>query len=108
MKSKNTFIQKITSRKFLLSALAALSGIGALIFGENAAVQTVMGALMVILPAVVYCITEGRIDAANVSLIANTVTDAAQKLGANESTVQTLETIGTAATQMAECANAEK
>ncbi|MBE6662822.1 MAG: hypothetical protein E7606_06080 [Ruminococcaceae bacterium] len=103
MVQKNTLIQKLTSRKFLLSALAALAGVCALIFGENATVQTVMGALMVILPAVVYCITEGKIDAANVARIADAVTDAAQKLGANDNTVQSLEKIGVAATQMAEC-----
>lgn len=96
-------IQKLTSRKFIMSALAALTGICALIFGENEVVQTIMGALMVILPAVVYCITEGKIDTANINLISSAVTDTAQKLGADESTVKNLEKIGSAAVSMVEC-----
>ncbi|MBQ7380744.1 MAG: hypothetical protein IJW69_01520 [Clostridia bacterium] len=98
----NTLIKKLTSRKFIMSALAALTGICALIFGENEIVQTVMGALMVILPATVYCITEGRIDAANAKLISGAVTDAAQRLGAAENTVKNLEKIGSAAVSMVE------
>lgn len=96
-------LQKLTSRKFIMSALAALAGIFALIFGENEVVQIVTGALMVILPSVIYCITEGKIDAANVTLISSAVTDAAQKLGAKEDTVKNMETIGNAAALMAEC-----
>ncbi len=99
---KSNWIQKLTSRKFILTALTALTGVCTLIFGENAAVQTVMGALMVILPAIVYCITEGKIDAASLSLISSAVTDAAEKLGATESTVEGLHKIGNAASALTE------
>ena len=87
----------MTSRKFILAALAAVSGVCSLLFGENQAVQTVMGALMVILPATVYCITEGRIDAASVAEISKAVTDAAEELGASDQTLRGLEKLGDAA-----------
>ena len=99
---KSTWIQKWTSRKFLLAALTALTGISTLIFGENAVVQTVMGALMVILPATVYCITEGKIDAASMHQISSAVTEAAQELGATESTVESLSKITEAASTIVE------
>ncbi len=97
-----SLLKKLTSRKFIISALAALTGICALIFGENEAVQTIMGALMVILPSVVYCVMEGKIDAANVSLISSAVTDAAKRLGADENTIKSLEKIGSATASMTE------
>lgn len=99
---KSNLIQKLTSRKFILAALTALTGIFTLIFGENAVVQTVMGALMVILPATIYCITEGKLDAASITLISSAVTEAAEKLGATENTVENLHKIGDAATAMTE------
>lgn len=97
---KSTLLQKLTSRKFILAALTALTGVCTLLFGENAAVQTVMGALMVILPAIVYCITEGKIDAASISQISNAITDAAEKLGASKNTLDGLGKIGDAASSM--------
>lgn len=99
---KNDWIKKLTSRKFILTALAAISGICSLVFGENHAVQTVMGALMVILPATVYCITEGKIDAASVAKISKAVTDAAEELGASKETLRGLEKIGDAAEALTE------
>ena len=99
---QNQFIQKLTSRKFLISALAAITGICALIFGENETVQIIMGALMVILPTVIYCVIEGKIDASSVAAVSTAITDAAKQLGANETTVKHLENIGSAATSMAD------
>ena len=94
---KELLLQKLTSRKFLISALSAVAGICALIFGESHAVSTVMGAMMVIVPSVVYCIMEGRIDAQSAKNIGRAITDTAQKLGANEKTVEALEKVGGAA-----------
>ena len=99
---KATLFQKLTSRKFILAALTALTGVCTLLFGENAAVQTVMGALMVILPAIVYCITEGKIDAASISQISGAITDAAEKLGASEHTLEGLSKINDAASAITE------
>ena len=99
---RSELIQKLTSRKFILAALTVLTGILSLIFGENAAVQTVMGALMVILPTAVYCITEGRIDAASITHISTAISDAAEKLGASEHTVKQIEQIGSAAASLGE------
>lgn len=93
MKQDSLFL-KLTSRKFIISALSAIAGICALLFGENHIVSTVMGAMMVIVPSVVYCIMEGRIDAESAKSISGAITDAAQKLGADEQTLKTLEKVG--------------
>ena len=60
----NAFLKKLTSRKFLLSIISMAAGLAALCGADEAIVSVVAGALMTVLPAVVYCITEGRIDAA--------------------------------------------
>ena len=90
---KNEWIQKLTSRKFIISALSALTGILSIILGENEAVNTIMGTLMVIIPSVIYCIMEGKIDVASAKAIGTAVADAAAQLGANRSTLENLEKI---------------
>lgn len=94
---KKELFQRLTSRKFIISALSAVAGICALIFGESHAINTVMGAVMVIVPSVVYCIMEGRIDVQSAKSIGDAITDAAQKLGATEKTVETLEKVSNSA-----------
>ena len=97
---KDQILQKLTSRKFIISALSAIAGICALIFGESHVVNTVTGAMMVIVPSVAYCIMEGRIDAESAKSIGSAITDAAQKLGANDKTLEALEKVNTAATSL--------
>lgn len=93
---KDSLTEKLTSRKFIISALSTIAGICSLCFGESHIVSTVMGAMMVIVPSVVYCIMEGRIDAESAKSIGSAITDAAQKLGANDKTLETLEKVNTA------------
>lgn len=95
--NKEELIRKFTSRKFIIAAISAITGVIALLVGDNAAVQTIAGALMIVVPAVVYCVTEGRVDAASAAAITSAVTDAAEKLGADEKTVQTIGKLGDAA-----------
>ncbi len=90
------FLEKLTSRKFIVTAITTIAGIVTMIIGENEIVNIITSALMVVVPTVVYCITEGVIDAKSVKTITDTVVDTAEKLGANESTVEILETIGEA------------
>ena len=80
-------IEKLTSRKFIVTAITTITGIVTMILGENELVNTISSALMVIIPTVVYCITEGIIDAKSVKIIGDTVIDTAEKLGASEKTV---------------------
>ena len=97
---KDSLFSKLTSRKFIISALSAIAGICALLFGESHVVSTIMGAMMVIVPSVVYCIMEGRIDAESAKSIGSAITDAAQKLGADEQTIKTLEKVGDVAASL--------
>lgn len=85
---KNEILRKLTSRKFIIALITAIVGVITLIIGENETVKTVAGAAMVILPTVVYCIMEGRIDAASVKTIAEATEEAAEKLGADKNTTQ--------------------
>lgn len=91
---KNDLIKKLTSRKFIVTAITALAGIITMIVGENAAVQTIAGAAMTIVPTVVYCLMEGVIDAKSIKTITTATADAAEKLGANEATVDVIEQMG--------------
>lgn len=87
------FFKKLTSRKFIVTAITTITGIITLILGENELVDTISSALMVIIPTVVYCITEGVIDSKSVKTIGDTVIDTAEKLGANEKTLDVIEEV---------------
>lgn len=91
---KKTFIEKITSRKFIVTVITAIVGIITMIIGENEIVQTVASALMVIIPTIVYCIMEGVIDAKSVATIVDATADAAEKLGADEKVIDAIESVG--------------
>lgn len=86
-------VRKLTSRKFLIAAIAAIAGIITLIVGDNAVVQTIAGAAMTIVPTVIYCIMEGVIDAKSIKTVADATAEAAQKLGA-DGVAQIAETAG--------------
>ena len=87
-------IEKLTSRKFIVTAITTITGVITLIIGENEIVNTVASALMVLVPTVVYCITEGVIDAKSVKIITDTVVDTAEKLGADDKTIEVIDKIG--------------
>ena len=77
-------MKKFTSRKFIVSMISAVAGLVTMIFGHGEVVQIVASALMVIVPTVVYCIMEGKIDVASVKTITDTAANAADQLGQTE------------------------
>ena len=91
---KRSIIEKLTSRKFIVTIITAIAGIITAIIGENETVQIIVGAAMTIVPTIVYCITEGVLDAKSVKTITEATVDAVEKLGANETVVDVIETAG--------------
>ena len=87
-------MKKFTSRKFIVTAISAIAGIITLFVGESEIVQTIASALMIAVPTIVYCITEGIVDAKSVKTITGAVADAAEKLGASEDTIDVIEKVG--------------
>ena len=87
-------MNKFTSRKFIVTAISTIAGIITLFVGESEIVQTIASALMIVVPVVVYCITEGIVDAKSVKTITETVADTAEKLGASEDTINVIEKVG--------------
>ena len=94
---KEDFIRKITSRKFIIACIAMIFGIITLLVGKNDTVETIGAAAMTIIPAVVYCIMEGKVDAASVKQITDAAAEASEKLGAKEEVTETIQQIGGAA-----------
>ena len=90
----NNIIKKLTSRKFIIAAITAIAGIITLFVGDNEVVQVIAGAAMTIIPTVVYCRMEGIVDAKSVKVITEATADAAEKLGADEKTVNMIEQVG--------------
>ena len=99
---KQDLLKKLTSRKFIVTAITAIAGIVTMIIGNNAAVQTIAGAAMTIVPTVVYCLMEGVIDAKSINTITTATADAAEKLGASEATVDVIEQMGAVGEALAE------
>ena len=91
----DSIIKKLTSRKFIVTVIAAITGIITLFIGDNEVVQTISGAAMTIVPTVVYCLMEGMIDAKSVKTITEATTAMADKLGASEATLDVIEQVGT-------------
>lgn len=92
--NRTNLIRKLTSRKFIIAVITAVVGIVTMFVGDNEAVNVIAGAAMTIIPTIVYCIVEGKIDAASIETITDATADAAEKLGASESVVGTIEQIG--------------
>ena len=82
--NKKDFIHKITSRKFIVTIITAAAGLITLFCGHESEVNTIAGALMTIIPAIVYCIMEGTVDAAHVREIGDAAKDAAKELGKDD------------------------
>ncbi len=91
---KKSIIDKLTSRKFIVTVITAITGIITMIIGENEVVQTLAGAAMTIIPTIIYCITEGVIDAKSVKVITEATIEVAEKLGADDKVKDTIETVG--------------
>ena len=90
----NSWLKKLTSRKFLVSLISMAAGIAAICGADMQGVEIIAGAAMTVLPAIVYCLTEGKIDAASVHKATDAITDAAQALGATASTQQMIQAAG--------------
>lgn len=88
------FIKKLTSRKFIVTAISAIAGVVTLFVGNNEMVQTIASALMIVIPTIVYCITEGVIDSKSVQTITEAVVDTAEKLGVPDEKIDIIEQIG--------------
>ena len=88
------FIKKITSRKFIVTAISAIAGVVTLFVGNNAVVETIASALMIVVPTIVYCITEGVLDKESIKTITEVAVDTAEKLGVSEEKVEVIEKIG--------------
>lgn len=91
---KKSIFEKLTSRKFLVTAITAIAGIITMIIGENEIVQIISGAAMTIVPTIVYCITEGAIDAKSIKTITDTTVEAAEKLGADKNVIDAIDKVG--------------
>ena len=91
---EDNLIKKLTSRKFIVTAISAIAGIITIFVGENEIVQIIASALMIVVPTIVYCIVEGNLDAKSVKTITETVADTAEKLGVSESKVDVIEKTG--------------
>ncbi len=58
-----------------MTVIVAVSGVAQL-FGADDAVTTLIGAILTLVPSVIYVITEGRLDAAKLTKLISSVTDA--------------------------------
>lgn len=90
----NNIIKKITSRKFIVTVITAITGIITLCVGDNEVVKVISGAAMTIVPTVVYCLMEGMIDAKSIKTITEVAADTAENLGADNATVDVIEQVG--------------
>ena len=90
----NTFIQKITSRKFIIAVAAFLASLGTGISGVSTGNQTLatVGLVCTVVSAAIYAATEAYVDAASVKSSTNatvtTTTTVKKSDTANDTTTQ--------------------
>ena len=81
--------KKLTSRKFLLAVAGVIVGLATVLGVDGGDITTVAGAVVSLVSAVAYIVTEGRIDAAAVGNAAGAVQDAIDAInGADGKTVK--------------------
>ena len=69
-------LEKLKSRKFLLALLGVVAGGASALTGQGGTVGLVSGIVVVLVSVITYIVTEGKIDAAAVTL----TTDAIQEI----------------------------
>ena len=86
---KELIIKKLTSRKFISIFLVEVAGVLTLVFGAGNPVTVIVGSALAVIAAVVYCITEGSVDATalqkeatdNLSLVMSVIANAGKGEG---------------------------
>lgn len=68
-------MNKLKSRKFWLTLITTLSGIATALMSVDGEIGVVAGMVVAVLPTIVYVITEGKIDAKAVGMIAEDITE---------------------------------
>ena len=62
-------LQKFKSRKFLMALLSVILGVLGMLGVADGTIETVSSIALIIIPVVVYIVTEGKIDAAAVNKV---------------------------------------
>lgn len=75
--------EKFKSRKFIMSLISVICGVLGMFNMPDTAINSVGSILMVVLPAVAYIITEGRIDSRRLIAAAKQVIDIVDGEGNN-------------------------
>lgn len=74
-------MNKLKSRKFWLTLITTLSGIATALMSVDGEVGVIAGMIVAVLPTIVYVITEGKIDAKAVGMIAEDITEVTEGVG---------------------------
>lgn len=77
----NNFIRKLTSRKLWMAIAGVATGIALTLGADASEIQSITGAVTALVSAVVYIITEGRVDAESVKNAVESVQDAVDVIG---------------------------
>ena len=77
----NNFIRKLTSRKLWMAIAGVATGIALALGADASEIQTITGAVTALVAAVVYIVTEGRVDAESVKNAVEGVQDAVDVIG---------------------------
>lgn len=75
------FVRKLTSRKLWMAIAGVATGIALALGADASEIQTITGAVTALIAAVVYIVTEGRVDAESVKNAVEGVQDAVDVIG---------------------------
>jgi len=92
-------LEKLKSRKFLMAAASVVVGVLTMLGAPDSLIALVSGAAMVVIPVITYIATEGRIDAAAVSLTTDAVKEIIALIEAYKSETMLASTEDTVSTE---------
>lgn len=87
-------MNKLKSRKFWLTLITTLSGIATALMSVDGEIGVVAGMVVAVLPTIVYVITEGKIDAKAVGMIAEDITEVTEGVEELKNTEKEKDTDG--------------
>ena len=80
----STFWRKLTSRKLWMAIAGVATGIALALGADSSEIQTITGAVTALVSAVVYIVTEGKVDAESVKNAVESVQDAVDVIAEEE------------------------
>lgn len=82
-------LEKLKSRKFLMALLSVIVGVATMIGCDDASITLISGIGLIVIPTIIYIVTEGKVDMAAVNKIVDTASQIVDLVEGSDDTEET-------------------